>query len=818
VQITDTTGRILVAKAGAEPPAADSDIATYTAAVVRTGVDISDFTAEAAAADDDAGTAPVLGHVTIRLSTTSLLQSLKQSLLTGILLTVTGLLASILLAYLVARGISGPIRHLTAVVGKLTGGNLAARAREGSPGELGSLESGINQMADSLQDAQNKLAREIEDATAALRLTVTELETRNIELDQAREEAVRAAAAKSDFLARMSHEIRTPLSAIIGFNDLLGKTRLSENQQEYCRTMQQAASQLLLVIEDILGYTRLEAGKVKLEPARFNLYDCLENVISMLGATAHEKELELVLYIHSDVPRFIVSDQNRVSQVLTNLAANAIKFTDQGHVVVEVSAPGPVTETVTIRISITDTGIGMTDSQLGQVFSPFVQADASTSRRYGGTGLGLAISKKLAEQLGGEIRVTSQPGAGSVFSFTLTSPRLEEAGSQPAKILAGKTVIVYDRNPFALRAARNRLFTWGATVFNTADPDRLQQMLIGQERDTACDLLVMGLSWGEFGGHSCNDMCRQYRTDTTVPTLFLVAAELGDPAPDRDCSTDCRIISKPARSDLMLRTIRDLLKLPDGAASITPARRDRTDTAPLAAGLDVLVVEDNRFNRDLLSRMLTDLGVNATLASDGREACTLAGSHRYDIIFMDIHMPVMGGVEAAQHMRQGSNRQTPIVALTADVFTGQQHDLAAAGIDDCLHKPVAEHQLIEMLQKWARPGAQAAPARNANVPAPAVPAADTAPDGFSLPPEFRQRLQQELDVRLQALRLACSTGDDPAMQDELHQLKGIVDYFQLEDFHFAFRTLQTALLSRHAPTIEAAIDALQRLLADNTSR
>lgn len=814
VRIMDADGLTLAQAGSTEPADGDNRFVSYTAAVLRTGIDISDFESETAP-DGSGGTfRPVLGHVTVTLSTAALLQSLRNTLFSGSILTFSGLLASILLAYIVARSVSGPIRQLTAVVGRLTGGDLSARVREGSPGELGSLEAGINQMANTLQNAQNELERDIRDATAALQRTVAELESRNIELDHARDVAVHAAAAKTDFLARMSHEIRTPLSAIIGFNDLLGKTRLSENQQEYARTIRQAARQLLLVIEDILGYTKLESGALQLEPAPFNLHDCLENVVSMLGASAHGKALELVLYIHSDVPRFVVSDQNRISQILTNLAANAIKFTDKGHVVVEVSLTESTPDSDTVRIAVTDTGIGLSADQVGQIFSPFVQADVSTSRKYGGTGLGLSISKKLVELLGGEITVSSQPGAGSVFSFTLSSPRLEESDNLPAKVLAGWTVLIYDENPFSLRALRNRFFTWGATVFNTSDPERLRQMLAAQGRDaTPCDLLVAGLPNAEFTSHSCNELCVRYATPVPIPRLFLVSAELNDPAPDSTCLENCRILPKPVRSDLLLRTARALLKLPDSTASITPSPALPAASDGIPSGLDVLIVEDNPFNRDLFNRLLGELGISTTLADNGNAACELAGRHRYDLIFMDIHMPVMGGIEATQHIRQGINRDTPIIALTADVFTGQQQDLARTGFDDCLHKPLSEARLIAMLQQWGKPGARSR-AADARQTAETAPAAGSPSTGISFPPEFHLRLHRELETRLRALRQAIEAGDETGVRDEMHQLKGVVDYFALDAFHTSFHTLQAALRQGRTAEVEAAIDTLQRLLAD----
>ena len=819
VRVSDTSDKILVALGNTDNTGNSGNIADFSAPVIQTGVIISDFEPEAAVTDgDDTNRNAVLGHVTVSLSTAELLRKLEHTLLSGSILTIGGLLASILLAYFVARSVSGPIMRLTGIVGKLTSGDLTARCRQGSPGELGSLETGINQMADSLQDAQNKLVSEVRAATVALQRTVTELETKNIELDNARSEAVRAAAAKSDFLARMSHEIRTPLSAIIGFNELLGNSHLSENQQEYSLTINQAAKQLLLVIEDILGYTRLESDTLELEQLPFNLHDCLENVLSMLSASAHEKQLELVLYIHSDVPRIISSDQNRISQVLTNLAANAIKFTDHGHVVIEVSLLDCPGDSITIRVTISDTGIGLSDCQLGQIFEPFIQADVSISRKYGGTGLGLSISKKLVGLLGGEIQVSSKPDRGSTFSFTIPSPRMDENRALPVNILAGKKVLIYDHNPFSLRALRNRFFTWGASVFNTSDRARLQQMLADQSPDDrACDLLVMGLSSDEFGNRSCNDICSEFRTGMTGPTLFLVSAELGDPAPDGDCLTECRILSKPARSDLLLRTTRALLHLPDEPASapVTASTVVGPDTGDSLARLNVLVAEDNRFNRDLFSQMLENLGVVATLASDGKEACLHAGIHGYDIIFMDIHMPVMGGMEAAHKIRQGINRRTPIIALTADVFANRQHNLARQGIDDCLYKPVSRQKLVEMLHRWVHPGTPSMVAHSPEARSGAHDP-DTAHGDLSLPPDLHKRLHQELGLLLQALRNAFASGDQPAVQDQLHQLKGIVDYYELDEFSASFRTLHTAILARHKAAVEAALDSLEALLAGAT--
>jgi two-component system sensor histidine kinase BarA len=622
--------------------------------------------------------------------------------------------------------------------------------------------------------------------------------------------ALEAGVAKSEFLAKMSHEIRTPLGAIIGFSQLLEKTAQSEDQQEYTRTINQAASQLLIIIDDILNFTRLESGTFSLEEIPFDLHECLENVVSILSAQAHNKKLELVLYIHSDVPTRIHSDAKRISQVLTNLVSNAIKFTEQGHVIIEVSLLDSPEQEVTLHITVTDTGVGLDESRAVQVFDPFTQADASTSRVYGGTGLGLSISKKLVELLGGEIGLKSSPGKGTCLWFTLPHVHAEPVETAQPRPLAGIKVLVYDENSFTRRALRNSFFSWGATIFNTSDWYRMLTMLESeQEKNAPFSLLVTGLSIKQYSDRQISDMLDEIRQVIDLPVLVLVGTETHRLRAEETGFRDVRVISKPPRSDRMLRTVHQLLtpgkadQVQEPSGLPAPAPEDTGDLS----GLNVLIAEDNWFNQKFLARILGDLDIVVTMAANGEEACQRASETVYDLIFMDIHMPVMGGIQATAEIRKGINRQTPIIALTADVFADKDHYFDAFGLNDCLFKPVIQSSLVAMLRKWHNLSSTSAVESSALIGA--QPAGNKK---ATIPAELLPGLHAELTSQLGKLRDACATDKQQEIQDHLHQLKGMVEYFNLNELQSEFLQLREAIAAGSRNEIIIRLDALAATL------
>lgn len=778
----------------ATSPRPEETTLVFTTPIRSSQVRVSDYPLVEGSLDN-AEPGNVLGWIEVHMSRSSNQTRQAQILRNSILMILAGILLSALLALMIGRSVTGPIGKIIETVSRLRKGGLEARAPVESGGELASLAEGINTLAATIGEAQDRLAAEVSQATSDLKSTVNSLENRNRELDEARQAAMQAGEAKSEFLAKMSHEIRTPLNAVIGFSNLLEKTPQTEQQREYTAIVSQAASSLLSIIDDILNISRLDSGSLVLEPEYFDLRDSLEAVVSMLSAEAHKKGLELVLLIHSDVPERIYADGNRISQVVINLLNNAIKFTDNGHVVVEVSVEKVDGQQITTRIDVTDTGIGLSEEETALVFEPFQQASSMTSRRYGGTGLGLSISKKLVNLLGGEIGVKSMPGQGASFWFTVPARLLQMTDGQTRRHLSGVKVLIYDKNDYTRRSLRNRFISWGASVFNAGDWNRVLDLLHSVEAgNEPYRLLVVGLSAQEREAAIINDILGSTAQWAKVPVLLLVGDEKHEvqvPVPD---GRNVRAISKPARSRVLLSNVNKLLGLQDvpgaGSVSVTPASVGVGDKYE---GMRVLVAEDNRFNRELILKLLNDLDVSVQVAVDGKQAEQYAAKELFDLIFMDIHMPIMGGVSAAQMIRHGVNKQTPIIALTADVFADRDQCLDATGIDDCIYKPITDDKLIDVLGKWGGKRRSVAQLGGLSKRQPATEHGDNSED--RIPRDLLPLLHDELNVQLQGLRHAYRDNDVDGMRDHAHQLKGLAGYFGLTDFHEQTGVLQQAIIA-----------------------
>ncbi|MEP1265607.1 MAG: ATP-binding protein, partial [Marinobacter sp.] len=369
-----------------------------------------------------AGKKPI-GWVTVEMSHIRTEKETYKALLISLLLVLGGVLLSLVIALRLSRSFTDPVFELNEAVAKLKEGKLDTRVYTRAGPEFEQLESGLNAMAGELSKAQAEMQQNIDQATEDLRETLETIEIQNIELDFARKEALEASRIKSEFLANMSHEIRTPLNGIIGFTELLLKSPLPRQQRDHLSTIRKSSEILLTIINDILDFSKIEAGKLILDRIPFQLRDIVEEVMVMLAPAAHSKNLDLVPLVYNDVPDNIMGDPLRVKQVITNLVNNAIKFTQTGEVVLRASLEEEDKESnqITLRLSITDSGVGLSRAQQQSLFNAFSQADASTARQYGGTGLGLAISKRLVEEMGGKIGLESELGKGSTFWFTLTS-------------------------------------------------------------------------------------------------------------------------------------------------------------------------------------------------------------------------------------------------------------------------------------------------------------------------------------------------------------------------------------------------------------
>ena len=623
----------------------------------------------------------LLGWVEMELNTDQQKLIQFKSLFTNTLLIVAFSLLAIFIAYRTSSRITRPLHQVTDTLNELESGNLNARISLSEQTELNELATGINTMAASLQKAQQELQDNVEQATEDLKETLDELEVQNIELNMARHTALEASKTKSDFLANMSHEIRTPLNGIIGFSKLLEKTRLNKRQMDYLNTIEASSSSLLSIINDILDFSKIEAGKLVLDSVPLHLRDLTDEVLTMLAPEAHKKGIELAALVYQDVPYEIMGDPVRLKQVLTNLINNAIKFTESGSVIVRVMLEEELDQKVALKVTVTDTGIGLTHDQKKQLFNAFSQADASTTRRFGGTGLGLVISQHLVKHMQGEIGVESTAGSGSQFWFTGTfdsSEHYQEVWDDAPWF--NKHAYILSQWEFSGQVLRNQLNSLGYHVqaFQT-----LQELLLAQNKQPA-HVILMDLV----------DELDESLVQDIKQNSHLVAMLTNNDTESWDAFANLSI-----NHNLVYPV--SLRNLSNVSQDMFEDRRNQNAGRSSNHQINVLAVDDNAPNLELLSTWLTDLNVNVTRANGGLQAVQYGITQSFDLIFMDIQMPDLDGVQATQQIReQGINQMTPLVALTAHALSTERKQLLSSGFDDYLTKPLSEEQLSHTLTKW----------------------------------------------------------------------------------------------------------------------
>ncbi len=524
-------------------------------------------------------------------------------------------------------------------------------------------------------------------------------------LVEARKHAEESAKAKSSFLSNMSHEIRTPMNAIIGFGELLAQSGLDQQQSGYVRKINRAARALLHIINDVLDFSKIEAGKMRIESVDFVLSDIIGYVCDLVAHTAANKGIEVIVSSSLDLTEPVCGDPLRLQQILLNLVNNAVKFTHQGEVVISASGMDTDDGARLLRFSVRDTGIGMHEDQLQHLFSPFTQADGSTTRKYGGTGLGLSICKRLVELMGGRIHATSVPGEGSCFEFTLRcqpGSKTKGVSMQPSPEKIKHTrVLVVDDNPTARESISAFLRHWDVPVHAVSSgKDALSSLQDAAALDCPYQVVLMDWSMPGMDGVETAKRIRTMAELSPKPRVILLSGYSKDELPQNAEQYVEDFIAKPVMPSTLFEHIFDDATLAAEAASPAAA----VDSASLQ-GLRVLLVEDNAVNQELARIVLNKFGVKVSVAMHGQQALDILGQDaEFDCILMDMQMPVLNGVDATRLIRQRQELQhIPVIAMTANAMKEAVDECLAAGMNDHISKPVRQQQLFDVLHRWVQP-------------------------------------------------------------------------------------------------------------------
>ncbi|GAC1389889.1 MAG: hypothetical protein NVSMB31_06290 [Vulcanimicrobiaceae bacterium] len=526
-------------------------------------------------------------------------------------------------------------------------------------------------------------------------------------LASARDQALETARLKAQFLATMSHEIRTPINAIVGMSELLLGTTMTEEQREYADTVNTSAESLLAVINDILDFSKLEAGKMELDSIPFSPLAIVEAMADILATQARRKGLSLVTYVAPDVPKAVAGDPNRLKQILLNLLSNAVKFTEKGNVIIRCVVEQRAGDNVVLRFSITDSGIGLDEATKTRLFTPFSQADGSTSRRFGGTGLGLSIAKRLVTMMDGIIDVESVEGSGSTFFFTAKFAQLSDdmapVPHEQMEIIAGSSALLVDDDKVSRDILMQYLASWGIAVDIAANAEEALELLNhAEENQTEYNFAIIDYFMPKVDGIELGQLIHGLKQYATMPLILVTAFDESGRGKVAVEAGFAGYLRKPMRQSSLYDAIavatqrRELPVHPRAPVPVPVATLE-------GSHLRILLAEDHPVNQRLALKQLSKLGYDAVAVSDGQEAVNAIEREHYDLILMDCQMPVIDGFEATRLIRKNetqTGKHVPIIAMTANAMEGDREVCLAAGMDDYLAKPVQMTALRTVLERW----------------------------------------------------------------------------------------------------------------------
>lgn len=745
------------------------------------------------------------------------LEVYRRLAMTGLGLSILGLL---LLAFAWSQGrrIDKRLNSVSQALGQLRSGKPEIRLPEKRDApELYQLAQHVNLLGAELEKCQESHQQQLAQTAHQLKQSLATIELKNLEVDLADRRTLEANRIKSELLANMSHEIRTPLNGIVGFCRLLGRSRLGPSQQEWLDQIQVACDNLLVLLSEVLDLSRIEAGQLQLERVEVDMVALVDEALGLQAPLAHQKGLHLLGLVYDDVPATLLGDPLRIRQVLTNLVHNALKFTDKGEVIVrimvaEMSEPGHAL----LHIDISDTGIGLTAEEQRQLFQAFHQTSVSHPRRYGGSGLGLAICRQLVEQMGGAIRVESEPGKGSSFSFTLPLDIADSKEIVVEPIFHGDRVALYEPHPPTRHALHHQLTQWGAEVEQIHQP-RLAPPY------PALLIATLPVELDPPAIHQWS----QHLEATPCPVLLLVNMSPLD-LPNLSLPAHCEVLSKP----ISRRTLSAALR----RCHVAQSAADIVSTPTPQEPARVLIVDDNAINRRLLLELLQRPELELTEAASGEEALALAEKATFQLVLMDIRMPGLDGVETTLALRQlgGGWKTCPIIAVTAYAHEPERQQLQAAGMREILVKPVNASRLEALLQYHLNLAITANSAASLSTQQASSKAsqqtrltngltvvdltlgAQLANGNIELALELLREFIATLPQTQDELQLALENQDPEALLDVVHALNGASRYCGTPELSLMAETLETRLRSRGITDIEALLDdlsaAIQRLL------
>lgn len=753
---------------------------TFEADIINTEIEINDFEVES----DNEKQDNRLGKIQLVMSSLNTTEQQFNIFFRSLIIVFTGLVLSTILALYISQDVINPIQSLTNAVKRVAAGNLNVHVNINTSGELETLVKGFNNMTEELSISRHNLQNQVNSATSILKNTLEELEKKNITLDISKSQALDASRIKSEFLANMSHEIRTPMNGIIGFIELLSKTNLTEQQYQYLETIHTSSNSLLTIINDILDFSKIESGKLNIEIIEFDLLELIEDIITIMLPLTQKKQIELVFHRTADMPRFLFGDPARIRQILLNLIGNAIKFTETGYVALRVLFNNKNDNKYDFKFTVTDTGVGMSEANKQRLFNAFTQADTSITRRFGGTGLGLVISRSLANLMHGEIDFESTLDKGSVFWLSLPLKKSFQSSSYNLSLLENKHVILFESNPQLRLGSRQLLNLWNTQIQQITQFNQLTSVL--NSNMIHFNYMVIGIDH------------MQILKDVNFTKTFAVCKEKGIPVIALISSSDRDTYSKYLEQGASLCLFRNepyeklVQALNDFFAGNSPEKFVKENSQLLEnwSHLKILVVDDNNINLRLAESILNNWNINITLAPDGNQAVDFCSREKFDLIFMDLHMPELDGIEATKYIRtaHGINSDTTIIALTANAMPEEKEHIIESGMNDILIKPVTEQQIYEKIVLYCKTDSKSIPIPPASksviedTDQSALPCYDNdeaiklAGGNESLAKELFQMLIAELPLYKEKIQSANKDNNIKELKHYIHKVNGATSY------------------------------------------